>query len=131
SIDGRMHRKEELKRGKDSWYYDPRVPRGFQVGDELYNGTEFNRGHLIRRLDPAWGRTMRAARTANDDTFHWTNCSPQHKDFNQGKALWAGLEDYLLEKAADERKRMVVLTGPVLSAACPSFRGGSIPGTFR
>jgi endonuclease G len=41
----------------------------------------------------------------HDDTFHFTNCCPQHERFNQGKNLWAGLEDYLLNRAADERKR--------------------------
>jgi DNA/RNA endonuclease G (NUC1) len=130
NIDGKTHKKEQMRRGRDSWYYDPRVLDQFQVGDELYTGTDFDRGHLVRRLDPAWGRTVQAARTANDDTFHWTNCSPQHKDFNQGKALWAGLEDYLLEKAAGERKRMVVFTGPVLAAADPTYRGVQLPLKF-
>jgi DNA/RNA endonuclease G (NUC1) len=130
NIDGRTHRKEELKRGDDSWYYDPRVQREVKVGDELYLGSDFNRGHLVRRLDPAWGRTVNAARIANDDTYHWTNCSPQHNNFNQGKALWVGLEDYLLEKAAGERKRMIVFTGPVLTPADPSFRGVQIPLKF-
>jgi DNA/RNA endonuclease G (NUC1) len=130
NIDGKIHKKEQMQRGRDSWCYDPRVPDQFQVGNELYTGTDFDRGHLVRRLDPAWGRTVQAARTANDDTFHWTNCSPQHKDFNEGKALWAGLEDYLLENAAGERKRMVVFTGPVLAAADLTYRGVQIPLKF-
>ena len=130
NIDGKTHKKEQMRRGRDGWYCDPRVPDQFQVGNELYTGTDFDRGHLVRRLDPAWGRTVQAARTANDDTFHWTNCSPQHKDFNEGKALWAGLEDYLLERAAGERKRMVVFTGPVLAAADPTYRGVQIPLKF-
>jgi endonuclease G len=130
NIDGKTHKKEQMQRGRDSWCYDPRVPDQFQVGNELYTGTDFDRGHLVRRLDPAWGRTVQAARTANDDTFHWTNCSPQHKDFNEGKALWAGLEDYLLEKAAGESKRMVVFTGPVLAATDPTYRGVQVPLKF-
>ena len=38
--------------------------------------TPLDRGHLVRRLDPAWGTTRRRPRPANDDTFHFTNCSP-------------------------------------------------------
>jgi DNA/RNA endonuclease G (NUC1) len=130
NIDGKTHKKEQLRRGRDSWSYDPRVPNQFQIGTELYTGTDFDRGHLVRRLDPAWGRTVPAARLANDDTFHWTNCSPQHKDFNEGKALWAGLEDYLLDKAAGERKRLVVFTGPVLAPTDPTYRSVQIPLKF-
>jgi DNA/RNA endonuclease G (NUC1) len=130
NIDGLRHKKADLKRGEDSWFYDPRVPQRFQVGNELYASNDFDRGHLVRRLDPGWGRTVEAARIANDDTFHWTNCSPQHKDFNQGKVLCAGLEDYLLEKAAGERKRMVVFTGPVLAPTDPTYRGVQVPLKF-
>ena len=90
----------------------------------------FDRGHLVRRLDPAWGRSEAIAKVANDDTFHFTNCSPQHKRFNEGKNLWAGLEDYLLLKAGGERKRMVVFTGPVLEANDPTYKDVAIPRQF-
>src|SRR5262249_28895822 len=75
NIDGRTPKGPE--RANDRWFYDPRVDRAAQLGNELY-GRPFDRGHLVRRLDPAWGRTARVAKVANDDTFHWTNCSPQH-----------------------------------------------------
>jgi DNA/RNA endonuclease G (NUC1) len=130
NIDGRSHRQDDLTRGNDQWFFDPRVPRTAQVGNELYVDNRFDRGHLVRRLDPAWGRTIRVAKTANDDTFHFTNCSPQHERFNQGKNLWAGLEDYLLDKAAGERKRMIVFTGPVLRPDDPPYRGVRIPKEF-
>jgi endonuclease G, mitochondrial len=128
NIDGKAHRQEDLKRGKDKWYFDPRVPKMAQLGEELYRANLFDRGHLVRRLDPAWGRTTRIAKTGNDDTFHFTNCSPQHERFNQGKNLWAGLEDYLLKKATGEEKRLTVFTGPVFDdAGDPDHRGVQIP----
>src|SRR5262249_9531977 len=111
NIDGRSSR--GLKRRRDKGFYDPRAGRDEQVGNELYASNPSDRGHLSRRLDPAWGRTDGLAKVANDDTFHWTNCSPQHEDFNQGKNLWAGLEDYLLDKARAEDRRLTVFTGPV------------------
>src|SRR5262249_48593118 len=81
NIDGRLAR--AIERAREKWVFDPRIRRDEQVGNELY-GRPFDRGHLVRRLDPAWGRTRRVARMANDDTFHWTNCSPQHFRFNEG-----------------------------------------------
>jgi endonuclease G len=78
-------------------------------------------------MDPAWGRTRGVAKLANDDTFHWTNCSPQHFRFNEGKNLWAGLEDFLLRKAGAERKRLTVFTGPVFEPDDPEYRGILIP----
>ena len=99
NIDGRCP--GGARREQDKWILDPRVAQEGQVGHDFYKGTVFDRGHLVRRLDPAWGRGPTVAKAANDDTFHFTNCSPQHEDFNEGKNLWAGLEDYLLKTQRD------------------------------
>lgn len=128
NIDGRSAR--SLKREQDKWFFDPRVDKGDQVGNEFYAGTPFDRGHLVRRLDPAWGRNERIAKVANDDTFHFSNCSPQHKRFNEGKNLWAGLEDFLLGRAVGDRKRLTVFTGPVFADDDPEFRGVRVPRQF-
>ncbi|MFF2041515.1 DNA/RNA non-specific endonuclease [Kitasatospora sp. NPDC058170] len=111
------------------WRLDPRVPEAQQAGKGLYSDNDFDRGHLVRRLDPVWGDDA-DVRTANADTFHFTNAAPQHSDFNQGKQLWAGLEDYLLANAAQSDRRLVVLTGPVLRPDDPRYRGVQIPLTF-
>ncbi|QDT50542.1 Nuclease precursor [Symmachiella dynata] len=125
NIDGKQD--DRPKREKDKWHFDPRIPRSMQAGEDLYKSNELDRGHLVRRLDPAWGRTDAIIKRANDDTFHFTNCSPQHSRFNQGKNLWAGLEDFLLDKAADEDLRMTVFTGPVFTSSDPVYRGIPIP----
>lgn len=117
-------------RETDRWFYDPRVLRSMQVGNELYESNPFDRGHLVRRLDPAWGRSDTLIKRANDDTFHFTNCSPQHERFNQGQNLWAGLEDFLLDKASDEERRMTVFTGPVFTSSDPEYRDVLIPKQF-
>jgi endonuclease G len=128
NIDGRSP--QGAKRETDRWFFDPRVPEEAQVGNHFYKGTVFDRGHLVRRLDPAWGRGPTVAKAANDDTFHFTNCSPQHKNFNQGKNLWAGLEDYLLQTTGDERRRITVFTGPVFAKDDREYRGVSLPKSF-
>ena len=128
NIDGRNPLTE--KREADRWYFDPRVDQKAQVGNDFYKGTVFDRGHLVRRLDPAWGRGQTVSKAANDDTFHFSNCSPQHKNFNEGKNLWAGLEDYLLKTAGDERRRITVFTGPVFARDDQEYRGLPIPKKF-
>jgi len=128
NIDGRFQLGE--KRAQDRWIFDPRVAQEGQVGHDFYKGTVFDRGHLVRRLDPAWGRGQSVAKAANDDTFHFTNCSPQHKNFNQGKNLWAGLEDYLLKISGDERRRITVFSGPLYAKDDPEYKGLPIPKKF-
>ncbi|WP_350002336.1 DNA/RNA non-specific endonuclease [Pseudarthrobacter sp. WHRI 8279] len=127
NVDGRLS--QSPKRERDRWYFDPRLDRSEQIGGDLYAGNDFDRGHLVRRLDPVWGPDT-LARAANDDTFHFANCSPQHKKFNQGASLWAGLEDYLLDTAKADKLRLTVFTGPVFTDGDPEFQGTRIPLAF-
>jgi endonuclease G len=111
----------------DKWFIDqridPTVPPKFQCGEELYATASTDRGHLTRYLDVAWGATRAEAITATNDTFHFTNCCLQLSGFNQGKSRWQGLEIYLLEnKARKEKRRMAVMTGPVLGKHDPVYR---------
>jgi len=106
NIDGKN--RIELKRSGDKWYYDPRISKEYQCGPSLYSKNELDRGHLVRRLDPVWGTD---ADKANEDTFHFTNCSPQHKNLNQ--KTWLNLEDYILSNAAKHSMKVNVFTGPV------------------
>ena len=125
NIDGKQSRR--LRREDDSWHFDPRIPREHQIGHGLYDGNELDYGHLVRRLDPAWGSDLSVAKLANDDTFHFTNCAPQHAGFNRNKMTWAGLEDYLLKSAIAMNLRLCVFTGPILNDADPEYRGIQIP----
>jgi endonuclease G len=99
-----------IKRGDDQWFYDLRIDRDLQLGQGAYRDPEIDRGHMVRREDPNWGDL---AQLANDDTFHYTNSSPQHSTLNQGKSLWQGLENYILDSARTEGFRACVFTGPV------------------
>jgi endonuclease G len=99
----------------DVWYNDTRIDASYFVGQSFYSGWShlFDRGHLTRRVDPTWGEF--AAR-ANADTFHFTNCTPQHWKFNQSLEYWQGIERYVLEKGVFDSGRdkpVTVLQGPV------------------
>jgi endonuclease G len=128
NIDG--SRSMRLKREPDRWFLDPRIPAGEQTGEPVYERNKLDRGHLVRRLDPAWGDSPAGAKLANDDTFHFTNCTPQHERFNQNKATWAGLEDYLLDNADTIDFKASVFTGPVFAADDEEYRGVQLPRQF-
>lgn len=119
-----------LRREPDRWSFDPRVPQDQQTGEQVYRNNLLDQGHLVRRLDPAWGPSAAAAKLANDDTFHFTNCTPQHHDFNAGQTLWAGLEDCILDNADNRNFRVSVFTGPVLAADDDRYRGVQLPRQF-
>ncbi|HET7507779.1 MAG TPA: DNA/RNA non-specific endonuclease [Solirubrobacterales bacterium] len=125
NIDGATE--QRVKRDPDRWSFDPRIPTDCQMGEAIYVDNELDRGHLVRRLDPAWGEIAKAA---NDDTFHFTNCSPQHADFNRNATLWAGLEDYILDHADNEQFKVSVFSGPLLADDDPDYREVKLPRQF-
>ena len=116
NIDG--SKLQQLERKNDVWYYDSRIERKFQYGPELYSNNDLDRGHLVRRLDPVWGSDFK---DANEDTFHFSNCSPQHKNLNQ--KTWLGLEDYILRNADVHDLKVNVFTGPVFNQNDLIYRG--------
>ena len=123
NIDGAQH--VDIVRSNDSWAYDGRLPIDAQVGEDLYAGNGLDRGHLVRRQDPNWGKE---ANTANFDTFHFTNCSPQMSGFNQ--KTWLELEDYILDNTQRWKARATVFTGPVFADDDRVYRGVKIPKAF-
>jgi endonuclease G len=125
NIDGKRH--YQIKREKDAWYFDRRIPKEQQLGNPFYASNRLDRGHLVRRLDPAWGSNESLAKVANDDTFHFTNCSPQHERFNQNQSTWAGVEDLVLDKAVDEDRKVTVFTGPVLRDDDKPYKNARLP----
>jgi endonuclease G len=128
NIDG--CRAQPTKRANDRWFFDPRVPETEQTGNDVYEKNDLDLGHLVRRLDPTWGDTADIAKLANDDSFHYTNCTPQHKDFNRNKSRWAGMEDYILRHADNLHFKVSVFTGPVLAANDEQYRGVQLPRQF-
>jgi endonuclease G, mitochondrial len=130
NVDGN-HRPDIGKRQGDRWFIDPRISKSEQLGQEAFEHG-IDRGHLTRREDAAWGPTVTSALKANNDTFHFTNCSLQASLFNRGKDRWQGLEQFLLEKhAKKDKRRMVVITGPVFAANDPVYRNHEMEYSVR
>ena len=121
NVDG-DHRPNIGKRQGDRWYRDPRIDESEQLGQVAFE-SGIDRGHLTRREDTAWGANVKESTAANNDTFHFTNCSLQASAFNRGKDRWQGLEQFLLEKhAKPDKRRMMVITGPLFSNSDPVYR---------
>jgi endonuclease G len=114
NIDGKNS--VRIKRAGDRWFFDGRIDRKFQHGQVAFKDEEIDRGHMVRREDPNWGKD---AETADSDTFHYTNAAPQHSRLNQGKQLWQGLENYILDSARTHGFKACVFTAPVFSDEDP------------
>lgn len=126
--------RSDLLRGSrdddEDWAHDPRLgeseppleidntwygqQRTFEA-DRRFN--PFDRGHLTARNHLQWGRNEQEAKRNGDDSYHFTNCSPQHWQFNQNNrmnGLWFATEDEVLKLT--EAKRLCVINGPVFNA---------------
>lgn len=115
----------KIQRTPERWALDGRLPVECQVGEDLYADNLLDRGHLVRREDPNWGGD---AETANEDTFHFTNCAPQMAAFNQ--KTWLSLEDYVLGSTRQWKERVTVFSGPVFRDDDRDYRGVLIPTAF-
>lgn len=115
-------------RAKDVWHLDGRLDTGVQTGEPLYVDNPLDRGHLVRRLDPAWGDTREEAKLGEEDTFHFTNCAPQHEALNQ--RTWLSLEDYILGNANTLNFKCSIFSGPVMADTDTPYRGVQLPQSY-
>lgn len=136
NYDGKAKARHQ-RTGPDKWFFDPRCDKAAQAGNELYKANPLDRGHLVRRADAAWGATKDEAKRANDDTFHFTNCSPQHEIFNQSVQankrnlkLWGNLEEHIADQVAKESQRLSIFNGPVFRPDDREHRKVKLPRQF-
>jgi endonuclease G len=117
----------------EKWFTDPRLRGLDQLPDKFFTKDRkaFDKGHLVRRDDVAWGETYEELRIANGDTYHVTNCSPQTAGFNRANGVlnWGELEKAVLGQAASQR--LSVFAGPVLADDDPLFAGFDAGGVVR
>ena len=118
----------------EQWVTDPRIPDDHQLPDLFFtkDGGAFDKGHIIRREDVAWGDSFEEMQKGNGDTYHTTNCSPQVATFNQsarGEDNWGDLENMIQQETKAER--VCVFAGPVLADDDPTFVGRDRRGEAR
>jgi endonuclease G, mitochondrial len=129
-VNGRKPTRRELTGLEDGqeeqWVTDPRIPALHQLPDVFYTRDEgaFDKGHLVRRDDVAWGSSFEDIQKGNGDTYHTTNCSPQVAGFNrsdEGRDNWGDLEN--LVQAQTKAERSIIFAGPVLDPEDSYFHG--------
>lgn len=122
---------KQLSRKGIPFILDPKIPKEFQVGDELYSGNRLDRGHIARRADLLWG-SLEEAKKANVDSFYFTNMTPQMDNFNQGNkgGIWGKLEDAVFEDTDVDNLKVSVFGGPVFQKDDRVFRGVKLPSEF-
>lgn len=125
--------------GTDKWIPDPRLTDAEQIenADFYKPAHQIDCGHMVRREDNCWGNTPQEIEYANSDTFHWTNCTPQHEAFNRSapgaakygnlKGMWGDFENYIQSTLTGVDTRACVLAGPVLAADDPATDFGTGP----
>jgi endonuclease G len=118
---------------REKWFTDPRIPALHQLPDRFFDKdrASFDKGHIVRREDVAWGESYDELRRANGDTYHVTNCSPQIATFNRSnmKGRWGELENLILKQAKTERYSL--FAGPVFRDDDRLFRGVDDEGSVR
>lgn len=120
--------------GGENWRLDPRVPPTLQLADkDVYKpARRIDRGHIVRREDNAWGEAGDETEYANSDTYHYTNCTPQHEAFNQENpkntdktpdfsyadlkvhGVWGAFEAAVEKQFKAGGGKAVIFSGPVL-----------------
>lgn len=68
----------------DAWSVDPKLPAEMQVQESDHKNDGFDKGHLCASEDRVY------LKEANEQTFYYSNMSPQLNDFNGG--FWGKLE---------------------------------------
>lgn len=96
----------------DSFIPDPLVKGGTAVTtDYWYSG--YDRGHLVPSADMRWNQGALAA------TYLYSNISPQKPELN--RESWAELEDWVRRYVNYSKRRLFVVTGPVLRDGLPTM----------
>ncbi|MCA1756159.1 MAG: DNA/RNA non-specific endonuclease [Bacteroidales bacterium] len=91
--------------------------------DTDYTRSGYDRGHMAPAAD------MSFSKTAMDESFYYSNISPQLPGFNRG--IWKKLEDEIRE-GAPRYDSLLVVTGPVFSEGVIKIgsNGVTIPSGF-
>ena len=105
----------------DKFKIDPLIVTG-SAGHNDYRGSGFDRGHLAPAGDMTWSPQ------AMNESFYYSNMSPQVPSFNRG--IWRKLESKVRSWVSDFDS-IYVTTGPVLELNLSSIgEGVSVPKYF-
>ena len=108
----------------DAWSVDPKLPAEMQVQENDHKNDGFDKGHLCASEDRVY------LKEANEQTFYYSNMSPQLKDFNGG--FWRKLETRVQtwgrSTADGVYDKVYVTKGGTLNKLLKNFKGTTVNG---
>lgn len=108
----------------DAWPVDPKLPAEMQVQESDHKNDGFDKGHLCASEDRVY------LKEANEQTFYYSNMSPQLKDFNGG--FWRKLETRVQtwgrSTADGVYDKVYVTKGGTLNKLLKNFKGTTVDG---
>lgn len=108
----------------DLWAKDPKLPAEMQTGDSDHTNDGFDRGHLCASEDRVY------LKEANEQTFYYSNISPQLNDFNGG--FWGKLEARVQtwgrSTTTGTYDKVYVTKGGTLNKLLKNFKGTTVDG---
>ncbi len=100
----------------DAWEVDPSLPVEMQTTESMHKSDGFDKGHLVASYDRVY------ATKANEQTFYYSNMSPQLNSFNGG--FWASFEGLVQRWARSNRyEKLYVAKGGTLNQLLVNFTG--------
>ena len=108
----------------DACSVDPKLPAEMQVQESDHKNDGFDKGHLCASEDRVY------LKEANEQTFYYSNMSPQLKDFNGG--FWRKLETRVQtwgrSTADGVYDKVYVTKGGTLNKLLKNFKGTTVNG---
>ena len=108
----------------DAWSVDPKFPAEMQVQESDHKNDGFDKGHLCASEDRVY------LKEANEQTFYYSNMSPQLNDFNGG--FWGKLEARVQtwgrSTADGVYDKVYVTKGGTLNKLLKNFKGTTVNG---
>lgn len=108
----------------DAWSVDPKLPAEMQVQESDHKNDGFDKGHLCASEDRVY------LKEANEQTFYYSNMSPQLNDFNDG--FWGKLEARVQtwgrSTADGVYDKVYVTKGGTLNKLLKNFKGTTVNG---
>lgn len=108
----------------DAWSVDPKLPAEMQVQESDHKNDGFDKGHLCASEDRVY------LKEANEQTFYYSNMSPQLNDFNGG--FWGKLEARVQTRGRSTADgvydKVYVTKGGTLNKLLKNFKGTTVNG---
>ena len=108
----------------DAWSVDPKLPAEMQVQESDHKNDGFDKGHLCASEDRVY------LKEANEQTFYYSNRSPQLNDFTGG--FWGKLEARVQtwgrSTADGVYDKVYVTKGGTLNKLLKNFKGTTVNG---